>query len=165
MRRLYGSYRRSGGALVRHAGVGGRQAQDRHARRPRQPAEPARSEAWAGATGVERRPPVLPSALSSYIAIAPDGTVIAYYGKIDSGQGLESAIAQLVAEEIDVPWARVRVVMGDSALTVNMGGSTAGNAIRQAGPIMRQTAAEARRLKIKMATKTLGVPPHDVLLP
>src|SRR6266481_1763100 len=61
---------------------------------------------------------VRPDKLSSYISIDPDGTVVAYYGKIDGGQGLETSIAQLVAEEIDVPWERVRVVVGDSALTV-----------------------------------------------
>jgi len=126
------------------------------------PSEFAKAASVGAANGVVKRPPVLPSALSSYIAVEPDGTVVAYYGKIDSGQGLESAIAQLVAEEIDVPWARVRIVMGDSALTVNMGGATAGNAIRQAGPIMRQTAAEARRLLIGMASKTLGVPEKDL---
>ena len=120
--------------------------------------------ASAATNGVAKRPPVLPGALSSYIAIEPDGTVVAYYGKIDSGQGLESAIAQLVAEEIDVPWERVRIVMGDSALTVNMGGATAGNAIRQAGPIMRQTAAEARRFLIEMASKALNVPVSDLVV-
>ncbi len=97
-----------------------------------------------------------PDKLSSYISIDRDGTVIAYYGKIDGGQGLETAIAQLVAEEIDVPWERVRVVMGDSALTINMGGATAGNGLRQGGLIMRRTAAEARRLLIEMAGEALN---------
>jgi nicotinate dehydrogenase subunit B len=105
---------------------------------------------------------VRPDKLSSYISIERDGTVVAYYGKIDGGQGLESAIAQLVAEEIDVPWERVRVVMGDTGLTVDMGGSTAGNGIRQGGIIMRQTAAEARRLLIEMAAKELGLSPSDL---
>jgi nicotinate dehydrogenase subunit B len=118
--------------------------------------------AAAAANGVATRPSVTPDKLSSYISIDPDGTVVAYYGKIDGGQGLETSIAQLVAEEIDVPWERVRLVMGDTALTVNMGGATAGNAIRQAGPIMRQTAAEARRLLIEMAGKALGVSPADL---
>ena len=126
------------------------------------PAEFARGASVGAANGVVKRPPVTPGALSSYICIEPDGTVVAYYGKIDGGQGLETSIAQLVAEEIDVPWERVRMVMGDSALTVNMGGATAGNAIRQAGPIMRQTAAEARRLLIEMASKVLGVPEKDL---
>ena len=100
--------------------------------------------------------------LSSYISIEPDGSVVAYYGKIDGGQGLESSIAQLVAEEIDVPWEHVRVVMGDTGLTVDMGGSTAGNGIRQGGIIMRQTAAEARRLLIEMAGKKLNLAPADL---
>jgi CO/xanthine dehydrogenase Mo-binding subunit len=105
---------------------------------------------------------VRPDKLSSYIAIERDGSVVAYYGKIDGGQGLESAIAQLVAEEIDVPWERVRMVMGDTHLTVDMGGATAGNGVRQGGIIMRQTAAEARRLLIEMAGKKLNMPPTDL---
>jgi nicotinate dehydrogenase subunit B len=105
---------------------------------------------------------VRPDKLSSYISIERDGTVVAYYGKIDGGQGLESAIAQLVAEEIDVPWERVRVVLGDTGLTVDMGGSTAGNGVRQGGIIMRQTAAEARRLLIEMAGKKLNLAPADL---
>jgi nicotinate dehydrogenase subunit B len=100
--------------------------------------------------------------LSSYISIERDGTVTAYYGKIDGGQGLETSIAQLVAEEIDVPWERVRVVIGDTGQCVNMGGATAGNGLRQGGIIMRQTAAEARRLLIEMGSKTLGVAPADL---
>src|SRR5580704_2154821 len=105
---------------------------------------------------------VRPDKLSSYISIDPDGSVVAYYGKIDGGQGLETSIAQLVAEEIDVPWERVRVVMGDTALTVDMGGATAGNGLRQGGIIMRQTAAEARRLLIELAGKVLDVPAADL---
>ena len=112
--------------------------------------------------GLATRPPVSPGTLSSYIAIEPDGTVVAYYGKIDGGQGLETAVAQLVAEEIDVPWERVRVVLSDTALCVDMGGSTAGNAMRQAGPILRQTAAEARLLLIDMGGKALTLSPADL---
>jgi nicotinate dehydrogenase subunit B len=118
--------------------------------------------ATVGVAAVATRPPVTPDNLSSYISIDRDGTVFAYYGKIDGGQGLETSVAQLVAEEIDVPWARVRVVMGDSALCVNMGGSTAGNGLRQGGIIMRQTAAEARRLLIELAGKTLGLSATDL---
>jgi nicotinate dehydrogenase subunit B len=122
------------------------------------PAEFAQAQSHGGPA----RSLVPPDQLASYISIERDGTVIAYYGKIDGGQGLETSVAQLVAEEIDVPWERVRVVMGDSALTVNMGGSTAGNGLRQGGMIMRQTAAEARRLLIEMAGKALGLPAADL---
>jgi nicotinate dehydrogenase subunit B len=130
-------------------------------------ATPAELKAAAAAAatagnGLAARPPVTPDKLSSYISIEADGTVVGYYGKIDGGQGLETSMAQFIAEEIDVPWERVRLVMGDTARTVNMGGATAGNAIRQAGPIMRQTAAEARRLLIEMASGPLGVPAADL---
>src|SRR4051794_6133186 len=90
-------------------------------------ATPSELRAAAAATaatpthGLATRPPVTPDKLSSYISIEPDGTVIGYYGKIDGGQGLETSIAQLVADEIDVPWERVKLVMGDTGRTVNMG--------------------------------------------
>ena len=131
------------------------------------PAEFAEAAAAAAATpanGLAARPPISPATLSSYVTIEPDGMVVGYYGKIDGGQGLETSVAQLVAEEIDVPWERVRIVLGDTGLTVNMGGSTAGNGMRQAGPIMRQTAAEARRLLIDMASKALGIPSSDLVV-
>ena len=59
---------------------------------------------WAAAAinGAAARPPVTGDQLDSYITINRDGTVVAYYGKIDGGQGLGTAIAQMVAEEIDV---------------------------------------------------------------
>jgi CO/xanthine dehydrogenase Mo-binding subunit len=122
------------------------------------PAEFAKAATQPAPNGLAVRPPIHSGSLSSYISIDRDGTVWAYYGKIESGQGLETTMAQLVAEEIDVPWEKVRLVIGDTARTVNMGGATAGNAVRQAGPILRQTAAEARRLLIEMAARTLGVP-------
>jgi nicotinate dehydrogenase subunit B len=57
------------------------------------------------------RPPLTPDQLSSYIAVNADGTVSAYFGKMDMGQGLFVAIGQIVAEELDVPFGRVKVIM------------------------------------------------------
>src|SRR5262245_22195240 len=115
---------------------------------------------WADAAtnGAPARPPLKGDQLSSYITIDPDGTVVAYYGKIDGGQGLETAIAQMVAEEIDVAYERVRVVMGDSALTLDMGGASAAIGVSHGGTMLRRTAAEARRLLIEMASQKLGLP-------
>ena len=109
--------------------------------------------AEAAASGAATRPPVTGDQLSSYITIDPDGTVVAYYGKIDGGQGLDTSIAQMVAEEIDVPCEHVRVVMGDSALTVDMGGASAAIGVSHGGMVLRRTAAEARRLLIEMASR------------
>lgn len=65
----------------------------------------------AATYGAAARPPVTGDQLDSYITIGVDGTVTAYYGKIDGGQGLETAIAQMLAEEIDVSYERVRVII------------------------------------------------------
>src|SRR5262249_22309241 len=103
-------------------------------------------------------PPLKPDQLDSYIAIERDGTVTVFFGKIDGGQGLETAMGQMVAEEIEVPFERIHVVMGDSARTINMGGASAATGVSRAGMTLRSTAAEARRLMIAMAADALGVP-------
>ena len=115
---------------------------------------------WAEASvhGVVTRPPLKGDQLSSYITIDADGTVIAYYGKIDGGQGLGTAIAQMVAEEIDVAYERVRVIMGDSALTLDMGGASAAIGVSHGGTMLRRTAAETRRVLVEMASEKLDVP-------
>ena len=64
------------------------------------------------------KPPLTPDQLSSYIAVNADGTVSAFFGKMDMGQGLFVAIGQMVAEELDVPFHAVKVIMGDSATSV-----------------------------------------------
>jgi nicotinate dehydrogenase subunit B len=62
-----------------------------------------------------------PARLDSWIAIAADGTVTVYTGKLELGQGIMTAQAQLVAEELQVPLDRVRVVQGDTAVCPNQG--------------------------------------------
>jgi CO/xanthine dehydrogenase Mo-binding subunit len=70
------------------------------------------------------KPPLMPNELDSWIAIQADGSVMAYFGKMDMGQGVDVAIAQMVAEELDVAFERVTVVMGDTAYTCNQGGAS-----------------------------------------
>jgi nicotinate dehydrogenase subunit B len=112
----------------------------------------------AASNGAVTRPPVTGDQLSSYITIEPDGSVIAYYGKIDGGQGLGTSIAQMVAEEIDVPFEHVHVVMGDSGRTLDMGGASAAIGVSHGGMVLRRTAALARHLLLEMAGEALGVP-------
>src|SRR6266508_2514032 len=80
-------------------------------------------EALAQATGASVKPALLPTELDSWVAILPDGRVSAFFGKMDMGQSLDIAIAQIVADELDVDVAKVDVVMGDTALTCNQGRS------------------------------------------
>jgi CO/xanthine dehydrogenase Mo-binding subunit len=63
-----------------------------------------------------------------------------------------------VAEELDVPFARVKVVMGDTASSINQGGASRQSGIQLGGKQLRMAAAEARRVLVEMATAKLGVP-------
>ena len=56
-----------------------------------------------------------PSSLDSWLAIHADGTVTAFTGKTELGQGNRTALSQIVAEELDVPFDRIEMVMGDTA--------------------------------------------------
>lgn len=104
------------------------------------------------------RPPLHPEQLDSYIAIAADGKVTAFFGKMDMGHGMHNAIAQIVAEELDVPLQSVTVHMGDTATSVNQGGASGSTGVQMGGVQMRMAAAEARRVLVESAAQKLGVP-------
>ncbi len=104
------------------------------------------------------RPPLMPDQLSSYIAVNQDGTVAAYFGKMDMGHGLTVAIGQIVAEELDVSFHKVKCYFGDTATSVNQGGASGSTGILDGGKQMRMAAAEARRVLVEMAAQKLGVP-------
>jgi CO/xanthine dehydrogenase Mo-binding subunit len=104
------------------------------------------------------KPPLTPDQLSSYIAVNADGTVAAYFGKMDMGHGLFVAIGQIVAEELDVSFKNVKVFMGDTATSVHQGGASGSTGIQLGGKQMRMAAAEARRVLMDMASKELAVP-------
>ena len=104
------------------------------------------------------KPVLLPNELDSWIAILPDGSVTAYFGKTEMGQGVDVAIAQIVAEELDVAFERVSVVMGDTAFTCNQGGASGSTGIQRGGIALRNAAAEARRILVERAAQRLEVP-------
>ncbi len=109
------------------------------------------------ATLAATKPPLTPDQLSSYLAVNADGSISAYFGKMDMGQGLSVAIRQIVAEELDVPFARVNLTIGDTASTVNQGGASGSTGVQEGGKQMRMAAAEARRVLVNMAADKLGV--------
>ena len=98
-----------------------------------------------------------PTQLDTWLAVGNDGFVTAYFGKIDMGQGLETAMMQAVAEELDVAFDNVKVIMGDTALTLHQGGASASSACRQSGFALRNAAAEARRVLLEKAAAQWGV--------
>src|SRR6476646_8446474 len=123
------------------------------------------SEALAqDASAVATKPPLMPDQLSSFIAVNADGTVSAFFGKMDMGHGLFVAIGQMVAEELDVPFKAVTVFMGDTATSVNQGGASGSTGIQFGGKQMRMAAAEARRVLLEMAAAKLGTPDGQLIV-
>jgi len=99
-----------------------------------------------------------PRELDSWLAIAPDGTVTVYSGKVDLGTGVETALAQIVAEELDVPFNKVHMVSLDTAKAIDQGITAGSRTIERAGPQLRQAAAAAKQELLKLASQRLGSP-------
>lgn len=116
----------------------------------------------AQTAGADGKPALLPTELDSWLSIGPDGAVTVYFGKIDGGQGTDVAIAQMAAEELDVPVSRVSVIMGDTALTCNQGGASGSNGVRLGGVALRNAAAEARLILVERAAAEWGVTPDQL---
>jgi CO/xanthine dehydrogenase Mo-binding subunit len=98
-----------------------------------------------------------PGMLDSWLVISRDSMVTVYSGRIDMGTGLQTAYAQIVADELDVPLARIHVVMGDTTTTPDQGKTTASSGIMLGAQPIRVAACEARAVLIKMAAEQLKV--------
>lgn len=103
-----------------------------------------------------------PGQLDTYLKIDETGRVTAFFGKMDMGQGVDISIAQIVADELDLPMDRVDVVMGDTALTVNQGGASGSTGIERGANPLRNAAAEARRVLLELGAERLGVDAGEV---
>ena len=95
--------------------------------------------------------PVTPEEVDSYLAIAPDGRITVYSGKVDLGTGLRTALTQIVAEELDVPLGHVTLIQGDTLLTPDQGPSFGSLSIQNGGAQLRRAAATARRALLERA--------------
>ncbi|HTH98262.1 MAG TPA: molybdopterin cofactor-binding domain-containing protein [Stellaceae bacterium] len=128
--------------------------------------KPGRALAAAAAggakNGVAEKPPLKPENLASWVAVGQDGKITGYFGKMDPGQGVDVAIRQIIAEELDVPVDRVALVMGDTKWTVNQGGASGSTGIAKGGKTLRYAAAEARRVLVQMAADQWHMKPEDL---
>ena len=104
--------------------------------------------------------------LDSWIAIGADGTVTAYTGKCELGQGISTAQMQLVAEELSVPFDRVRLIQCDTAVCPDQG-TTSGS---QSTPTnfnhrnLAQAAATARETLVALAAARLAAPVDQLIV-
>jgi len=93
--------------------------------------------------------------LDAWIRINADQTITLFAGKVEYGQGIKTAFAQLVSEEMDVSLRRIRIVTADSALTPDEGTTAGSMSMETTGNAIRVAAAEARFLLLNMAFEEL----------
>jgi nicotinate dehydrogenase subunit B len=101
-----------------------------------------------------------PLDFNAYLHIAEDGQVSCFTGKIEMGQGIVTSLAQMLAEELEVPLGSVKMVMGDTDLCPWDMGTFGSRSTKFFGPLLRQAAAEAREVLIQLASEHLKLPPN-----
>ena len=105
-----------------------------------------------------------PEDLNAYLRIAPDGRVTIFSGKIEMGQGINTSLPQMAAEELGVSLDVVDIVMGDTDLCPWDAGTWGSLTTRRFGPALRAAAAEARTVLMNLAAKRLGVPREQLVV-
>ncbi len=122
----------------------------------------------APAAPVATTPPItltqrtIPKDVDAWLSIATDGTVNLYTGKVEFGQGIQTGFGQLVAEELDVPFAGVNVVMGVTNRVPYDFATVGSLSTRSTGPLVRQASAEMRQWLVELGVQKLGVPVEQV---
>jgi nicotinate dehydrogenase subunit B len=95
--------------------------------------------------------------LDAWLRINQDGTATVFTGKVELGQGIVTALAQIAAEELDLPLARIKMISGDTGQTPNEGQTAGSQSIEASGTALRMAGAEARAILIDLAATRLGV--------
>jgi isoquinoline 1-oxidoreductase len=95
---------------------------------------------------------------NAFLQIAEDGTVRCYTGKIEMGQGPITSLPQMMADELNVPLEKIKMIMGDTDLCPYDAGTWGSQTTQTFGMAMRAAAAEARGVLVDLAATKLGVP-------
>jgi len=97
--------------------------------------------------------------LGRWLEFGADGVVTIATGKVEYGQGVWTALAQIAAEELDVRLARVRVAPVSTATSPDEGTTSGSKSIEDSGAALRQACAQARRALLAAAAGRLGADP------
>jgi CO/xanthine dehydrogenase Mo-binding subunit len=95
--------------------------------------------------------------LSSWIKISAEGRVVVSPGKVEIGQGIVTALAQIAADELDLELGRVRMVRASTAGSPNEGVTSGSLSVQQSGRAVRHVCAEVRQIFLSLAADRLGV--------
>jgi isoquinoline 1-oxidoreductase len=117
-----------------------------------------------GSMALQQRGRSYPSDLNAYLRIGEDGRVSLYCPKIEMGQGIITSMAQMLAEELDVSFDAIDMVMGDTRLCPWDSGTTGSRSTKYYGPPLRRAGAEARAILLQLASEHLNTAPEDLLI-
>jgi isoquinoline 1-oxidoreductase len=104
----------------------------------------------------------LPDDFNAFLRIGKDGRVSCFTGKIEMGQGVITSLAQMLADELEIPLDSVEMMMGDTALCPWDMGTFGSMSTRFFGPPLRAAAAEARAVLIELAAEYLKASPSQL---
>ena len=112
------------------------------------------------------QPPATPAdpaeGVEVLLSVWDDASVLALHGHVDLGTGIATALAQLVADELDVPMAAVQMVLGDTARAPNQGPTIASTSLQIHAAPLRLAAAQARAFLMARAAEALDVDGADL---
>jgi CO/xanthine dehydrogenase Mo-binding subunit len=113
----------------------------------------------APAQPAQKLPPSLAANpnLSSWVEISAEGHVVISPGKVEIGQGIVTALAQIAADELDLDLSRVRMVRATTAGSPNEGVTSGSLSVQQSGRAVRHVCAEVRQIFLSLAADRLGV--------
>jgi len=104
-----------------------------------------------------------PGAADSWLVIGSDNSITIYSGKVELGTGVQTALSQIVCEELHVSVSMVSFVQGDTSLTPDQGYTAGSQTIFTAGPVLRVAAATVFQALLAMASQAIGVPEPTLL--
>jgi len=162
----------AGGALIVHFALGARAARGSPGA-PRSPASPAPADrGGAGAAGfggpgrAGRAESDLPGSLrrfpmlDSWLRIDTSGAITLFTGKAELGQGIETALVQIAAEELAVAPASITIVTADTSRTPDEGFTAGSHSMQDSGTAILNAAAQAREILLGLAARRWRLPPE-----
>src|SRR6478735_1703793 len=104
------------------------------------------------------------STINAWLEILADGRVRVLTGKLELGQGIRTADAQVAAEELDMDMSQVEVLLAETGRTPNEGYTAGSGSIENSAMAIRNAAAAARQKLLELAAQKMNVPVTDLTL-
>ncbi|CUJ65904.1 xanthine dehydrogenase family protein molybdopterin-binding subunit [Achromobacter kerstersii] len=130
-------------------------------REPTAPPKPAPGQPGTATDYVQATPEIFVAVVADGSRVSDGGAgwrVLAFNGHVDLGTGIRTSLAQIVAEEIDVPMARLDMVLGHTNAAPNQGPTIASASIQISAVPLRRAAAQAREHLMQLAAERWNLP-------